>query len=110
MPALEAPWYVQYGVIGVLTVTFVLLVLRGYLQPRTVVQDLRSDRDTRVAEISEIADTWREAYMTERDARRLHLEAVTRNLEVSELTLDIVRSWDKTLTDLSEGHDGPPTA
>lgn len=103
MIGLEVPaWIEQYGLFGFLALSVVVLILRGYLQPRSTVQEIRKDRETRVREISEIAATWRDAYQTERDARRTQTEAVVRNLEVSELTLDIVKSWDKALTALNE--------
>lgn len=107
--ALDAPWFVQYGIAGALAVFFTLLVLRGYLQPQSTVKSIREDhaelvrvvredRDTRVAEIAEVAKTWRDAYETERTARQVGLEAVDRVIEVSELTLDIVKAWDQALT------------
>lgn len=46
-----------------------LAVLRGYLVPRRILEDVRKDRDDRVAEAHAIAEMWHAAYEYEREAR-----------------------------------------
>lgn len=54
-----------YGLISLI----VLAVLRGYLVPRRILEDVRKDRDDRVAEAHALAEMWRSAYEYEREAR-----------------------------------------
>lgn len=52
----------------------VLLILRGSLVSRAVLEDVRKDRDARVAEILAERDTWREAHR-ESEAARMEAQA-----------------------------------
>lgn len=51
-------------------VIVVLLVLFGKLRPNTSVQEVREDRDTRLAEVCAEKERWREAWMASEAARR----------------------------------------
>jgi len=61
----------------------VLLVLLGRLVPRSVLEDVRTDRDTRLAELAQERDTWREAHAVSEEARR---EAQDQSAELLELS------------------------
>lgn len=47
---------------GGLVVLFVLSIMRGWLVPRSVLDDVRRDRDVRVAEEHERGEQWRLAH------------------------------------------------
>lgn len=63
------PWIVQGGAVG-LALAAVWAVITGRLVPRRVVDDIRADRDARVAEWKLRADEWRTAYQATEEARR----------------------------------------
>lgn len=98
MTGLEVPpWITQYGPFGALALTVVLLILRGYLQPKSTVQEVREADAARAKQAMEVAHLWQAAFETERAAHSTNLQAVTKTFEIAELTLDIVRAWDYTL-------------
>ncbi|MFJ7023244.1 hypothetical protein ACIQUW_33275 [Streptomyces sp. NPDC101117] len=68
----------------------VLLILRGNLVSRAVLEDVRKDRDARVAEILAERDTWRAAHR-ESEAARLEAQG-----QVGEL-LELSRTADRVL-------------
>lgn len=72
----------QGGAAG-LVVLIVILVLRGHLVPRSVLRDVRADRDLRIAEIMHERDTWRAAYETSEAGRHLAEEQNRELLELS---------------------------
>lgn len=57
------------GGAGALVTLIVLLILRGHLVPRAVLEDVRKDRDARVAELVKELDTWRAAHRESEAAR-----------------------------------------
>jgi hypothetical protein len=75
---------VQLGALGVL-LAVLWLVFRGHLVPSTLVprstlDDVRADRDARLAEANTDADEWRQLYVRECEAhettRQAHAEEV----------------------------------
>lgn len=62
-----------------------LAILRGYLVPRRVVEDLRKDRDERVAEFKGLAEMWRRAYELEHQSH-------ARLIEHSDLSIETART------------------
>ena len=54
---------------GGLLALVVLMVLTGRLVSRRVLEDVRRDRDVRVAEARALAEVWRQAWETERAVR-----------------------------------------
>jgi hypothetical protein len=70
---------VQLGAVGVLFAVL-WLVFSGRLVPRATLEDVRADRDARVAEASQDATDWRQLYVRECEAheltRRAHAEEI----------------------------------
>ncbi|MEV4287341.1 hypothetical protein AB0K40_17695 [Nonomuraea bangladeshensis] len=73
---------VQLGALGVL-LGVLWMVFRGHLVPhslvpRTTLDDVRADRDARIAEANQDAEDWRQLYISECEAheltRRAHAE------------------------------------
>jgi uncharacterized protein (DUF3084 family) len=79
----------QGGAVALVTLV-VLLILRGGLVPRSVLEDVRKDRDARVAEVIGERDTWRDAHR-ESEAARMEAQA-----QVGEL-LELSRTADHVL-------------
>lgn len=82
----------QGGAVAILALV-VLFIIRGSLVPRSVLDDVRKDRDTRVAEILAERDTWRDAH---RESERARVEAQS---QVGEL-LELSRTADHVLRSL----------
>lgn len=53
---------------GALLTLAVISIFKGWLVPRGVVTDLRTDRDARLTEVAGERDDWKEAYLVEREA------------------------------------------
>lgn len=64
-----------------LVLVAVTLVFSGKLVPRRVVEDIRADRDTRVAEAREQTQIWREAYQVSEAARMQQQDLLRQSLE-----------------------------
>ncbi|MGW2739137.1 hypothetical protein ACWC4D_33680 [Streptomyces sp. NPDC001288] len=79
----------QGGAIAILALA-VLLILRGHLVPRSVLEDVRKDRDDRLAELSAERDKWRDAHK-ESEAARVEAQS-----QVGEL-LELSRTADYVL-------------
>ena len=79
----------QGGAAAIVTLV-VLLILLGRLVPRSVLEDVRKDRDARVAEIIAERDTWRAAH---RESEAARIEAQN---QVGEL-LELSRTADRVL-------------
>lgn len=70
----------------------ILLVLLGGLIPRYVVNQIRADRDTRLAEAREEITNWRSAYQTSEEARSLQSQQLGELLEQGRTTDAFIRS------------------
>lgn len=81
---------IAQGGAAALVTLVVLLILRGALVPRSVLEDVRKDRDSRVAEVLAERDTWRDAHR-ESEAARMESQA-----QVGEL-LELSRTADHVL-------------
>lgn len=93
---------VQGGAAG-LVVLVVILILRGALVPRSVVRDLRADRDTRIAEIMHERDTWRAAYETSEAGRHLAEAQAAELLELSRTATHLLASLPRPAREVSAG-------
>ncbi|MDX3527126.1 hypothetical protein P1P75_11900 [Streptomyces sp. ID05-39B] len=71
------------GGAAALVTLVVLLIFLGRLVPRSVLEDVRKDRDARVAEILAERDTWRDAH---RESERARMEAQSQVGELLELS------------------------
>lgn len=61
---------------SLLLLLVVILILTGRLVTRRVLQDVRADRDVRVAEAYATAAVWRQAYEVSEQARAESLETI----------------------------------
>lgn len=81
----------QGGAAAILALV-VLFILLGRLVPRSVLEDVRKDRDARVAEILAERNTWRDAHR-ESEAARMEAQAqVGELLELSRTADHVLRS------------------
>lgn len=81
----------QGGAAAILALV-VLFILVGRLVPRATVNDVRADRDARIAELAQERDTWRAAYMEEAAARRVAQDQVGELLEFGRTADHVLRS------------------
>jgi hypothetical protein len=61
---------VQLGAVGILLFFVVgvgVAIYKGFLVPRRTVDDIRADRDARIAELVAEADEWRKAWQADHD-------------------------------------------
>lgn len=82
---------VQGGAAAIVTL-IVLLILRGSIVARPVLEDVRKDRDARIAEIAAERDAWREAHRESEAARIKAQEQVGELLELSRVADHVLRS------------------
>jgi hypothetical protein len=80
---------VQGGAVGVLSM-FVVGLLVGRIIPRSVLNDVRADRDARLAEERARGEQWRAAYLVEAERGRILSGHVGELLELSRTTHAIV--------------------
>jgi hypothetical protein len=76
---------IESGAAGILLLT-VIGILTGRLVPRRSLDDVRADRDARLAEWSRQVDQWRDAYQLECRARQELAAQVDELLEVARAT------------------------
>jgi hypothetical protein len=92
----------QGGAIG-LVVLVVLLVLTGKLVPRSVVIDIRRDRDDRVAEAKAETRIWREAFELARRSNEALIPYMHQLIEVGHTTNSVLQALPASQ---SSGEDG----
>ncbi|MDX3175185.1 hypothetical protein PV382_23330 [Streptomyces scabiei] len=80
------------GGAGALVTLIVLLILRGNLVSRRVLEDVREDRDARVAEILAERNAWREAHRESEAARIEAQNQVGELLELSRVADHVLRA------------------
>lgn len=80
------------GGAGAIVTLIVLLILRGSLVSRAVLEDVRKDRDARVAELVAERDAWREAHRESEAARIEAQNQVSELLELSRVADHVLRA------------------
>lgn len=80
------------GGAGAIVTLIVLLILRGNLVSRAVLEDVRKDRDARVAELVAERDAWREAHRESEAARIEAQNQVGELLELSRVADHVLRA------------------
>lgn len=70
----------------------VLLILWGQLVPKSVVRDLRSDRDARLAESKAEITDWKTAYQASEEVRALQAQQLGELQELAKTTDAFIRS------------------
>ncbi len=81
----------QGGAVALVTL-FVLLILLGKLVPRSIVDDVRKDRDDRLQALVGERDAWREAYRESEAARMESQAQVGELLELSRTAEHVLRA------------------
>jgi hypothetical protein len=81
----------QGGAAAIVTLV-VLLIIVGRLVPRSVVEDVRKDRDDRLAALVAERDAWREAYRVSETARMESQAQVGELLELSRTAEHVLRA------------------
>lgn len=84
------------GAAGLLTLV-VLLILWGKLVPRSVMEDLRRDKDAQIA-------TWKAAYERSEEAREIMRHQITSLLEMARTTTHVIEAIPKAAA--SVNHKG----
>lgn len=79
---------IPVGTVG----TVVVLILKGKLRPQKFVDEMRADSQARIDLISEVANTWKEAYQVERASGKERESALQECLELSRTSVKILRS------------------
>lgn len=70
----------------------VLLVFLGWLVPKSIVAEIRRDRDARLAEARDEINDWKTAYHTADEARGLQAQQLGELLELAKTTDQFIRS------------------
>jgi hypothetical protein len=95
MPPIPPGFWTEATPIGVLLFVLVLLiwgVVSGRLRSNVAVQEIRADRDARVAEYRKQAEDWREAFQKSESAREIQTTIAKEALATSRSTESIVQS------------------
>lgn len=79
------------GAVALVTLV-VLLIFFGKLVPRSVLEDVRKDRNDRIAEVVAERDTWREAHRVSEAARIEAQSQVGELLELSRTADHVLRA------------------
>lgn len=93
----------QGGAIG-LVVLVVLLILTGRLVPRSIVNDVRQDRDERVREARAETKVWREAFELARRSNEMLIPYMHQLIEVGHTTNSVLAALPASQ---QTGEDGP---
>lgn len=101
----------QWGLVGILLSALLYVVyslFKGKIVPRSVVQDIRRDRDERLAESLQIIELWKDA-AEKRDQALLELAPMLRELaENGRTVVTLVEALKQAVGRQSVGgHDGP---
>jgi hypothetical protein len=80
------------GGAGAIVTLIVLLILRGNLVSRAVLEDVRKDRDDRVAELVAERNAWRDAHRESEAARIEAQNQVGELLELSRVADHVLRA------------------
>ncbi|MCG6493450.1 hypothetical protein [Kitasatospora sp. A2-31] len=82
---------VQGGAAAILSAV-VMLILVGRLVPRSVVEDVRADRDARLAELAAERDAWHAAHDRSEEARHIAQDQAAELLELARTADHMLRS------------------
>lgn len=77
---------------GLLSIV-VLMILLGYLRPKRAIDEVRQDRDARIADAHEQITIWREAYRLSESAREKNEAALREALEVARAAEDALKGF-----------------
>ena len=80
------------GLLLTILAAFVRAVLRGLLVPRSVLDDVRTDRAERLRELAAERDQWRKAHEVSEQTRTIMAQQQERLLSTTELTNQMLTS------------------
>lgn len=95
MSSIPTGFFTDATPLGLLLFILLLLfyfLMTGRLRTNTAVQELREDRDTRVAEWKLIAEDFKEAHRLSESGREMQTQIAREALEASRIQEDIVHS------------------
>lgn len=105
----------------VLVTLFVIALLRGFVVPRSVLLDVRSDRDARLAELTrekelreanliQEREDWKEAFFNSEQSRRIGLEQIAELTELARTGTAVMRNLPMIPSPgMEEPHGSPPS-
>jgi hypothetical protein len=67
-------------------------IIKGWLRSNRAVQEVRADRDARLAECHQVTEDWKMACAAKDDALRIQQDIAREALEVSRVNEDVIRS------------------
>jgi hypothetical protein len=79
------------GAVAILSV-FIYAILAGRLVPRSAVDDVRADRDARLAEIRRESDDWRSAWQASQETNKVLADQNKELLELSRTTHQLIKA------------------
>lgn len=92
MPEFITPnFFLQGGAVGILSLV-VWMIYTGRLVSRSVLDDVRKDRDDRLAEMRGITRTWQDAYIASEAARQVSAGQVNQLLEIGRIAEALLRA------------------
>ncbi len=94
------------GLLLLLVLMVVSAFMLGWIRPGRAIVEVREDRDARLADKDRQIDQWREAHRTSEEARELEATANREQLELTRMTLDLVRAI-RDATDRKRTEGGP---
>lgn len=79
------------GAVAILSV-FIYAILSGRLVPRSAVDDVRADRDARLAEVRRESDDWRSAWQASQETNKVLADQNKELLELSRTTHQLIKA------------------
>jgi hypothetical protein len=79
------------GSVGLLS-AFVYAILTGRIVPRSTVNDVRADRDARLAEVRRESDDWRSAWQASQETNKVLADQNKELLELSRTTHQLIKA------------------
>jgi hypothetical protein len=80
------------GLLLLLVLMLVTAFMVGWIRPGRAIVEVREDRDARLADKDRQIEQWREAHRTLEEARELDAAANREQLELTRMTLELVRA------------------
>lgn len=102
MEVLEGLPIGSLGASGVVLLV-VLLIIKGKLAPRSVIDDLRADRDSRILELTTERDDWKAAYQNSEESRRVLIEQNAELVELARTGTAVLQNLPGAKTKISPG-------
>lgn len=89
---MSTDWLVVQGSAVTILAGVVLAIIRGWLVPRKTLEDVRADRDARVAAAEAREEQWRQAYLTGQDTIRQLTQQHDELLEIGRTNSAVIQA------------------